>query len=763
MTASGSRTFSGQVRAAKAQELGLDNAIEAAVNSQLNGTGISVSVGLDASKLTVTPTGDKLELRFKSMLQATAGGGRISLDAPLAKVSFSTLEAAVEQSRRLEITVDYDNPAFQEMAIASSPTRFDGKTSDVITLTLIVNDTPVDVTLAAQAGNTNLDQLVGQLQTAVNSALGVAGFAAGDVIVKRASLNPDDPNSLKGNRILFEGKSGTVTSLAMEVPDSPTNGAITELGYQAGLSDTKRSKASGFFLEDVSFGGNIGLFEDEVSATAALGLLAITAEMDATLDASTGKFFGADVDFDLVNPLNGSSRVDLDLLANALNDKKFLFQADDMGGTLADPGTGFIDGVVAGGLGLDLTLEPDGIIAGLPTDLGSIEIWAQSPNWLLQPPSLSNPFELSKDDQDLGTSTIQLGINPVLSQDLLFVLSQEVGGDTYETPVIVRAIDTVGNANLAALQADIQAALNAAEARLQHMVDKAGGSETVASATAAVSGAGALTFVGSLNDATDLNLRGLFVDIQFNKPSGLDDLLDSLKDLSFDDILTVLKLVVDMLQGLDGSDDGSPLADVFDFKIPVIERSIGDLVDLSGDFLDFVDELVANPASSLQLLETRLRAMLGLPAISVQYPSILSFNTTAKTLYFDLGFESSTSTTRPFSLDLADANLGVFSQLVGLSASGNLGVEAAIDLDLSLGLDLDGSDKSFFLDVANSGLSATASAFGNNLAFEAALGPVGVFVQGGEASLDGSFTVDFANTGVGSDGRLVLLGFDAAA
>jgi hypothetical protein len=156
-------------------------------------------------------------------------------------------------------------------------------------------------------------------------------------------------------------------------------------------------------------------------------------------------------------------------------------------------------------------------------------------------------------------------------------------------------------------------------------------------------------------------------------------LLDSLKDLSFDDILAVLQLIVDMLQNLDGSSDGSPLADVFDFEIPIIDRTIGDLVDLSGDFIDFVDDLVANPAGSLQSLETRLRSLLGLPPIVVPSDSILSFDTAGKILNFEFGFSSGANITRPFNLDLADANLGIFSQLVGLSASGNLGVDATLD------------------------------------------------------------------------------------
>ncbi|MHC1764379.1 MAG: beta strand repeat-containing protein [Verrucomicrobiia bacterium] len=755
----GSGTFTGRLRAASVASVGIASALQSAMNATLSGKGVSVAVSTNADRITITPSGGNLELRVKSPIQAASGGGRISLNAPLAKMSFSVLEPAIEMVRRLQITVDYDNPAFQEMAIASSPTSFDGQITDDVDLTLKVKGKDVHVTLShtATSTNANLDDLVRDLQQAVHNGLVAASLASAgapltdDIVqVKRVTINPDDPLSPKGNRIFFEGKPGDVTEMSVFVPDSPTNGAITELGLKAGQSETKRSKASSFFLENVSFGGNFGLYENEVAATASLGLLAVTAEMTGTVDEETGKFFGADVDFDLVNPLDGSARVTVDEIVAAIKAKQFLYQ----------PGvgsSGFVDGVVSGGLGLTLALKPDGALGGLPitSDLGSVAISAQSPNWLLAPPSLTNPFGFALSNQPLAGSGVTVGISGnVLNQDMIFVLSQTIGSKTFATPVIVRAADTALNLTAADLETDIQGAINQATARLQRLVQKAGGSETVATVDAVVSDT-TVTFT----TATAVDLRGLYLDINFNKPAGLDDLLASLKSLSFDDIIAILQTIVGMLQSLDGSDDGSPLASVFDFNIPVIDRSIGDLVDLSGDFLDFVQELSANPTGSLQSLEVKLRSLLGLPA----GPSILSLDTGSKTLYFDFGFKSSTSTSRPFNLDLADLNLGIFSQLVGLSASGNLGVQASIDFKLKLGLDLDGTDKAFFIDVAQTSLEAEASAFGNNLEFEASLGPVGVFVIGGSANLAGNFNVSLEDAGASSaDGRLILAGFDGS-
>ena len=222
-------------------------------------------------------------------------------------------------------------------------------------------------------------------------------------------------------------------------------------------------------------------------------------------------------------------------------------------------------------------------------------------------------------------------------------------------------------------------------------------------------------------------------------------------------------MIVQMLQSLDGSSDGSPLAAVFDFKLPVIDRSVSDLVDLSGDFLDFVEELIANPAGSLQKLETRLRTLLGLPAPdeldpSTLHPAVRYHREDPLLQLRVLVVHPDHAPVQPRPGRRRSRRSSV--ELVGLSASGNLGVQAGIDLDLRLGLDLVGADKAFFIDVDETSLHASASAFGNNLEFEASIGPVGIFVDRRQASLEG----DVRRHPAGRrrerfDGRLNLLAF----
>ena len=142
---------------------------------------------------------------------------------------------------------------------------------------------------------------------------------------------------------------------------------------------------------------------------------------------------------------------------------------------------------------------------------------------------------------------------------------------------------------------------------------------------------------------------------------------------------------------------------------------------------------------------------------------LLSFDPTSGVLDFDLGFRKGVELARPFNLDLADAGLpSVFTDLVGLSASGNLAVGADVNFDVKLGLDLAdtdeivGDERGFFIDVNNTGISASASASGENLEFNAQLGPFGLFVIDASAALAGQ--IDLSLLDPEGTGRLVLVG-----
>src|SRR5262249_36223633 len=154
------------------------------------------------------------------------------------------------------------------------------------------------------------------------------------------------------------------------------------------------------------------------------------------------------------------------------------------------------------------------------------------------PPLLSNPFAFPGTLQSLaspGASVNLTGLatgSGVLSKDMVFVLSQTIAGHTFSTPVVVKSADTADNTGNASLQADIQAAVNAGIARIQRLADEAfappgpATPHTAATVSVTVSGGKAAFQTGTANDATSVGLRALAVDIDFNKPSGFEELLD---------------------------------------------------------------------------------------------------------------------------------------------------------------------------------------------------------------------------------------------
>ncbi|MEJ2131025.1 MAG: hypothetical protein P8Y95_05235, partial [Gammaproteobacteria bacterium] len=257
----------------------LQDAIASAVDGAAN---VTVT---DAGGMLKIVTDTELEIVFDSPVGVNAGGGRISLSGKPYMISAQELNPGAMGERSLQITTDYNDPACQEMGIASVPTRFDGTTDDRIELTLQIqtggaSPTTADVEVALNAAaRSSLDDLVSDLQSAVNTGLTNAGFVVDLldplIVVKRSGLDESNPT---GNRIVFEGKARDLgdptaefvaeASILVEEQTSllGPNGAITELGFPAGQGEIKRRKASEFFVDDVSFGGSLGVFENDVEA-----------------------------------------------------------------------------------------------------------------------------------------------------------------------------------------------------------------------------------------------------------------------------------------------------------------------------------------------------------------------------------------------------------------------------------------------------------------------------------------------------------------
>ncbi|HXV76086.1 MAG TPA: calcium-binding protein, partial [Candidatus Polarisedimenticolaceae bacterium] len=816
-------------------------------------------------------------------------------------------------------------------------------------LTLQVNGTDVDVTvLAADTDGTNeqnnsIHDLVADIQSAVNQALMTAGFQGDEIEIKLY-----DPN---GNRIQFLAVEGEgVNTLAIFIDETNlNNGAFTELGFDPdqlvdGQGETKKAKADTFFLEDVHFSGEFAVLAHDITATASVGFLGVKATLDPTLELTGDKIIGADVDFALRNPVDGTTRIGVDLIGNAIADGKFFFDAaEGFGGSDEDPQTGFIDGTIDGGVGLSLDISPDGAFSGLPASISaSLDLKAESPNWLISPPRLSDPlgFEeviksgmaqagantnitlaaTSASQNDFyngskiritggtgkvgevrnitdydgttkvatidaawttnpdnsttyeillepirfdGTNTESLGTalsGGTLAENVSIVVSNDNDGANANPFEAVGLLEAGNYGSAAGLQAALQDVVDDALKRLEDIASLAPGS-LAGDITIGLSGSH-LTATGEAG----MSLRANRIVLDFAGPD-FDDILSQFRDFSFDDILAALQLVVDFLQGMK---DGGVAGEVFNFQIPLINRSVGDLIDAGDEFLSFVEELSNNPAGSLQELEKFFRDQLDLPQLAdplglagglgseilkafnsvspFTFDQVLSGGKLAEDLSFrltqggqgvlvelraaetalfaslddlkdelqdridaalaelgvsgtltvdhvggqitltpdgtlvgellslkpfslfsldipngilnlDYNFSAHAEENRPFNLDLSAAGLpAVFTNLIGVSTSGLLAVSADLELNLGLGLDLLGDDKGFYIRTDATNLTASASASGSNLNFSGMIGPLGLFVKGGSASLDAEFSASMADPNGNGRFNLVALG-----
>ncbi|HET6572537.1 MAG TPA: hypothetical protein VFG68_02965, partial [Fimbriiglobus sp.] len=736
----------------------LADELEATLNAALapRVPGVTVTVGTSGGKLTFVVSGlsgDKsLTLSAASLVVATAGGGKIALSAPSVTALPGTdpLDAPVVVDRvvLVDIPAGFNDPAFQGLGLLGTPTPLNGRLTDKVEFTLEVltqggtvsKTVSVSMPASVTSTNTSIDDLVADLNAALAAALTTAGLATDLVTAERIDS--------EGNRIRLISKSGAVSQLAITVPATVAgggaNGAITGLGFAETTSQEGaplKARATEFFIENANFKGLLSITTKDVSATATLGFLGLKATV------TDGPIISIGAGFDIMDPVQGDKRVSVDVLAAALRGGKFLFDAANVGGTNAEPGTGIVAGAVTGGVDFKLAIEPTGAISGLDELDTSLDVRVSSPNWLLAPPTFQDPLGFGGDPIALtATPTALASVAPAngkLTADLSFVVSQ----GTFEAVGFLKAADTATFTTRAKLQTALQDAIDDALVRL----DVANGAASVGAITVGTNAAGAFTLIG----ATDLSVRGNVIKFNFQAPN-IEALLDRFRDLSLSDIIAGLRIVVDFL------DDLPAVSNALQFKIPVINLSVRDLLDVAGDFADTLDRIEADPAGSLQLLETVLRDQLNIPT---SVPQILSYDVAENVIAFDLTLGSHTSLSRPFSLDLDGFLPDFLSQIVGVSASGTVGVSAGAALTLKLGLDLD--TKTFFLftdDASTTGVvegtqfNANASASGSGLDFTAQLGPFGLFVIGGSASLSGTFEAKLNDDG---DGRLVLVSLGA--
>ncbi|MCC7081093.1 MAG: right-handed parallel beta-helix repeat-containing protein [Burkholderiales bacterium] len=175
-----------------------------------------------------------------------------------------------------------------------------------------------------------------------------------------------------------------------------------------------------------------------------------------------------------------------------------------------------------------------------------------------------------------------------------------------------------------------------------------------------------------------------------------------------------------------------------DRKLPLLNRSVTDLVSFVDDFQAAVTYMQNAGNVTLQALEQKLEQ-----AFAVA-PSALSLSMTANDLRINLHLaQAIPAGLRKLAMDLDLGTLGAgnpdlagVGHLIDVQGSDKLDVDAAAVLDLGFGFDLStpSNPRAYVRDDTE--VSWTARVSGNEIDFDAAIGPLGVSVRNGTARLD---------------------------
>src|SRR5439155_14243363 len=204
------------------------------------------------------------------------------------------------------------------------------------------------------------------------------------------------------NIIEFLGGTG-VNTLSVDVPTtSPlSNGAVTDLGFNAGKGSSQHSAADRYFLDNVHLDGQLVV------------LLQPSNPADAIASASVG-FLGVDIfglgslvgtaDFQLKNPDDGTTKIPVKQLANLLSTGHFIYHTDV-------PHGGVVFGSLSIAGGLELTVKPTGALSRLG-NLGAATLSLDDPDVLFAPPMLLfDPLGFGHSTINLSASAVALSPN----------------------------------------------------------------------------------------------------------------------------------------------------------------------------------------------------------------------------------------------------------------------------------------------------------------------------------------------------------------
>ncbi len=211
----------------------------------------------------------------------------------------------------------------------------------------------------------------------------------------------------------------------------------------------------------------------------------------------------------------------------------------------------------------------------------------------------------------------------------------------------------------------------------------------------------------------------------------------------FDNILDALRAIASFLRSFEG-------AGFLGDELPLIGVSIQDLLGYADRLDALIDEVLNNPAASLQFLESELKEAFGLP----QDSTAIGLSVVAEDrgngdpaddvnmLRVDLGLVAAFS--EALNVDL------IVPPVLGDSLVGSAGLQANgnVDFSLDFGIDLDAPGDIYLFD--STALTGLFTGTGDNLTFRAALGGFGLIIRGSD-SRPSQASIDVTNFGVSLD------------
>jgi Ca2+-binding RTX toxin-like protein len=202
----------------------------------------------------------------------------------------------------------------------------------------------------------------------------------------------------------------------------------------------------------------------------------------------------------------------------------------------------------------------------------------------------------------------------------------------------------------------------------------------------------------------------------------LESLLDSLEAIAMGQVIEGVKRVVGFLRDVQSRG-------VFQQRLPVLNRSLADLLDTAEKLDALSRELENNPPTTIGAAIARINQALGSAATQVRFQN--------RVFEIDLGYSFNKTHAIPLGFDLDDQlNAGILEEFIDVNASAPVNLAIGGTAMLGLVIDLTNPTSPVFAVKDTSQVSITTLANAPDVDLEAAIGPLGIFIKDGRVQLD---------------------------